>query len=128
MASWRNHNPGNEGSGYGAIGTAHIKINGKMHNFAIYPDDATGWKALDSNPHSLYMDKGIAATMSVFAPANDGNDPVAYANALSEAVGVPASTKLSDLSPAQLNTFEHRISVQEGFPIHGTSTILIPQQ
>jgi RHS repeat-associated protein len=30
-ASWRNHNPGNEGSGYGAIGTAHIKINGKMH-------------------------------------------------------------------------------------------------
>jgi len=98
-----------------------------MHNFAIDPDDATGWKALDSNPHSLYMDKSIAATMSVFAPANDGNDPVAYANALSEAVGVPASTKLSDLSPAQLNTFEHRISVQEGFPIHGTSTILIPQ-
>ncbi len=126
-AAWRNHNPGNEQSGYGAIGTAHIKINGKMHNFAIYPNDATGWNALNSNLHSLYMDKSIAATMGVFAPASDGNDPVAYANALSKAVGVPASTKLSDLSPAQLGTFEHQISVQEGFPIHGTSTILIPQ-
>jgi hypothetical protein len=98
-----------------------------MHGFAIYPDDATGWKALDSNLHSLYLDKSIAATMKVFAPASDGNDPVAYANALGKAVGVPVSTRVGDLSPAQLNTFEHQISVQEGFPIHGTSTILIPQ-
>jgi RHS repeat-associated protein len=125
-AAWRNHNPGNEASGYGAIGTAHININGKMHNFAIYPNDETGWKALDSNLHSLYWDRSIAATMGLFAPASDGNNPVAYANALST-VGVPASTKLSGLSPAQLNTFEQRISIQEGFSIHGTSTILIPQ-
>jgi hypothetical protein len=56
--------------------------------------------------------------MKAFTPEGPGgNDPVKYAATLglAAAVGVPASTKLSELSPAQFATMEINIAKAEGY-------------
>lgn len=76
-----------------------------------------------------YADSTIADTMKSFAPGSDGNDPVKYANTLASAVGVPVSTKISALSPAQLMTFQYNIAIAEGYNAAGnTASYIAPPQ
>jgi RHS repeat-associated protein len=123
--AFRDHNPGDERSGNGAIGTDHTKKNG---DFAIYPSDKAGFAALDSNLHSKYWNKSIAATMNSFAPKSDHNNPKKYANSLARAIGVQRGTKLSGLTSAQLQKLEHQIAVHEGFYVQGKVTVIPPSQ
>jgi len=109
--AWRDNNPGDLKSGYGSIGRDG---RGKKA-FAIYESAADGWNALGQTLTSKYGDSTIADTMKHFAPASDSNNPVKYAATLAESVGVPVSTKISALSPAQFTTVEINIGVAEGY-------------
>ncbi len=109
--AWRDNNPGDLKSGYGSIG----RDGRGKHAFAIYASAADGWDALGQTLTGKYADSTIADTMKHFAPASDSNDPVKYAATLAESVGVPVSTKISALSPAQFTTVEINIGVAEGY-------------
>jgi hypothetical protein len=95
---FRDNNPGDLRSGHGSIG--------RDGGFAIYPSLDAGVNALGATLTGKYADSTITDTMKAFAPASDHNDPVKYAATLSSAVGVPASTIISALTPAQLMTFQ----------------------
>jgi RHS repeat-associated protein len=114
---FRDNNPGNlKTTKYGAIG--------QDKGFAIYSNEAAGWNALTQSLDNNYMGSSIADTFTHYAPASDNNDPVAYANQVGSTVGVPTTTKLSDLTPGQFSTFEHAIGQAEGFNEKGTVTIV----
>jgi hypothetical protein len=104
---FRDNNPGDLRSGHGSIG--------RDGGFAIYPSLDAGVNALGATLTGKYADSTISDTMKSFAPGSDGNDPVKYAATLASAVGVPVSTKISALSPAQLMTFQYNIAVAEGY-------------
>ena len=119
--AFRDNNPGDLRSGHGSIG--------RDGGFAIYPSLDAGVNALGATLTGKYADSTIGDTMKAFAPANDGNDPVKYAAALASAVGVPVSTKISSLSPAQLMTFQYNIAIKEGYNSAGnTATYTAPPQ
>ena len=110
---FRDNNPGDLRSGHGSIG--------RDGGFAIYPSLDAGVSALGATLTGKYADSTIADTMKSFAPGSDGNDPVKYANTLASAVGVPVSTKISALSPAQLMTFQYNIAIAEGYNAAGNT-------
>ena len=95
--AFRDNNQGDLRSGHGSIG--------RDGGFAIYPSPASGMKALHDTLVGKYGNSTISNTMKSFAPGSDGNNPKAYAATLATAVGVPASTKISGLTPGQLSTF-----------------------
>jgi RHS repeat-associated protein len=118
---FRDNNPGDLKSGHGSIGR-----DGK---FAIYPTLDAGVNALGATLTGKYAGSTIGDTMKAFAPASDGNDPVKYANTLATAVGVPVTTKISALTPAQLMTFQFNIAVAEGYNAAGnTASYIAPPQ
>jgi RHS repeat-associated protein len=118
---FRDNNPGDLRSGHGSIG--------RDRGFAIYPSLDAGVQALGATLTGKYGNLTIAATMKAFAPKSDGNDPVKYAATLASAVGVPVSTKISALTPAQLMTFQYNIAIAEGYNSPGnTATYIAPQQ
>jgi RHS repeat-associated protein len=122
---WRDDNPGDLISGYGSIG----RDSGGGNVMATYATEADGWSALDKTLTTKYADNTILDTMKSYAPGSDGNDPVKYAATLAAAVGVPASTKLSHLIPAQLTTGEINIAKAEGYCDSGnTATCTAPPQ
>lgn len=101
---------------------------GSEGGFAIFPDAPTGFSALSALLSTdAYQSRSIQDTMNRFAPASDHNDPVAYAKALSGAVGAPVSTRLSALSGQQMGALINRIAHVEGFYNAGTIRI-IPAQ
>jgi hypothetical protein len=125
--AWVNNNPGNitkskEAEGYGAYAG---KGNG---GFAIFPDHDTGFQAIISFLRKR-ADKTIAQMMAIYAPPDDGknpmlkgNDPVAYARAIAKKIGVSADMVVKDLSDDQLNTFAGEIERIETGP-KGTGTV-----
>ena len=115
--AWRCNNPGNitKGSVYGEYGAI-----GYTPKFAIFPDLATGRAALRSLLRDKYGSLGIQAAMKKYAPSADGNDPVKYAKDLENETGIPATTKIEDLSDTQLDSFATAIERFEG-TIEGTS-------
>jgi len=118
---FRDNNPGDLRSGHGSIG--------RDGGFAIYPSLQAGVDALGATLTGKYGDSSIADTMKAFAPASDGNDPVKYAATLASAVGVPASTKISALTSAQLMTFQYTIANAEGYSAAGnTASYTAPPQ
>jgi hypothetical protein len=116
---FRDNNPGDLRSGHGSIG--------RDGGFAIYSSLDAGVNALGQTLTGKYGDSSISDTMKSFAPASDGNDPVKYAATLASAVGVPVSTKISALTPAQLMTFQYNIAIAEGYNSAGnTATYTAP--
>jgi hypothetical protein len=76
--SWRDNNPGNMVAGAG--GQQPIGYNGKM---AIFPNYQSGRDAMVANLQTpRYQALTVAGAIATWAPADDGNDPVAYANAV----------------------------------------------
>lgn len=118
---FRDNNPGDLRSGHGSIG--------RDGGFAIYPSLDAGVNALGATLTGKYGNSSIVDTMKSFAPGSDGNDPVKYAATLASAVGVPVSTRISALSPAQLMTFQYNIAIAEGYNSAGnTATYSAPPQ
>lgn len=95
----RNHNPGDLRNWPGFPTDAG--------GFAIFSDDAFGWTALKTdlrNHAAHYPDQTLLEFIAGdgkgwpgYAPANDGNDPSAYALALASALGVETTTRFADL-------------------------------
>ncbi|EEF22476.1 conserved hypothetical protein, partial [Ricinus communis] len=107
----------------GAIGIGTTKGNGSFLIFASYEDGRAAKKSLlrrKYNERTIYTmlagipDKNGKIVMG-YAPASDKNDPVAYANAISKHTGLPTTTKLSDLSDAQLDGVMDAMEIKEGF-------------
>ncbi len=117
---FRDNNPGDLTGGHGSIG--------RDAGFAIYGTPDAGWSALQATLTGKYADSTIAQTMNAFNPAGNGkdpmlkgNDPVKYAATLAGAIGVPVSTQISALTPAQLSTVMANIGRAEGYYAHGNS-------
>jgi hypothetical protein len=112
--NFRNNNPGNLEYGdlakkYGAVGT-----DGR---FAVFPDYETGRKAQEALLFSsgVYEGKTIGSAIAKYAPLGDGsNDPVAYANNVAAALGIPVDTPLSALNPEQRSAMLTAMEKQEG--------------
>ena len=95
----RNHNPGDlrDWPGYPA----------DEGGFSIFPDDATGWEKLKlnltnhaaRNPQQTISEYigGDGKGWPGYAPASDGNDPVAYAEAVAREMGVTPETRFEEL-------------------------------
>ncbi len=109
--AWRNNNPGNIRSGNFA--TNHGAI-GEASGFAVFPNTQTGENALRSllNTNN-YRNSTLDAMTARYAPPNENNTQV-YQNDLSTRVGVDGDTRISDLTPEQLNNLVHAIERHEG--------------
>jgi len=110
--SWRANNPGN--LHYDKFAPAHGAI-GQFESFAIFPSESTGKSALNTWQYQK-ADSGstLNSMMDVYAPS-EKNDTVAYQYFLSKLLGLPGSTLLSDLTPAQMRTLEEGIIRFEGW-------------
>jgi hypothetical protein len=110
---WRSNNPGNlsysseaAAMAAGAIGVEYP--HGKELPVAVFPDLATGQKAreaLMTGPAYQNLSIGDAAAKWSVTP---------YGPALAKAAGVPITTKIRDLSPAQLQAVLAQQRVSEG--------------
>ena len=118
--AWRGRNPGNIRSGgkYGAIAGKKHKC-GKSGEFAIFPDEATGLAAITQVVKG-YGHVTVKAAMAKYAPASDGNDPVAYAKSVAKKMGVSVDDYVDALTEDQLNKFAEGIKTFEGWK-EGTS-------
>lgn len=92
----RNHNPGNLRAGNGAIGT-------DAGGYAIFPDDATGWAALERQV-DLNIGRGLTlreffggkpGVYPGYAPAADSNNPTGYAATVAAWLGISPDAVLS---------------------------------
>jgi hypothetical protein len=99
----RNNNPGNIEAGSFANGMGAVGSDGR---FAVFPDYATGQSAqqhLQFNTPS-YAGKTIEQAINQYAPPSENNS-AGYAAGVARAVGVPVTTPLSSLTPAQQQTY-----------------------
>lgn len=94
----RNNNPGNLRAGPGQIGT-------DSGGYAIFPDVATGYSALD-NQIQLNVNRGLnlnqffgglPGVYAGYAPAADKNNPGQYASTVASWLGIDTSTPLADV-------------------------------
>ncbi|GAB2844861.1 hypothetical protein GCM10027277_11040 [Pseudoduganella ginsengisoli] len=126
--AWRFNNPGNIRPAddkliMGAIGIGTTKRNGRFLIFASYEEGRAQKKSLLRrvyNDRTIYTmlagvpDKNGKIVMG-YAPANDNNDPVAYAAAISKHTGLPVTTRLRDISDAKMDQLLDAMEVKEGF-------------
>jgi murein DD-endopeptidase MepM/ murein hydrolase activator NlpD len=63
---------------------------------------------------SSYVNLSILDAFKKYAPASDGNDPVAYANAVASALAVDVSTTVGDLDDTQMLVMQDKIQEIEG--------------
>ena len=128
-AAWRFNNPGNVRPGtsgkplYGAIGVAQTKGNNKFLIFSSYEEGRKQQRLLlrrKYNKRTIYtmvagIDDGKGNLVEGYAPESDRNDPADYAKSLADHIGKPTSTKLSDLSDAQLESMMDAMEIKEGY-------------
>jgi hypothetical protein len=120
--SWRNNNPGNivfeKGKFAEKMGAIGFTIAGDGNPTAVFPTLEMGRKARQTllfGPKNMYLNKDIRFLAENYAPKSKGGNPDAYAAAMTKALGMPESTKLSSLSEAQRNTLIQTMEKQEGF-------------
>lgn len=126
--AWRNNNPGNieiPSGSKNSFAMSHGAIGKEGNVYAVFPDAQTGRNALhDLLKTPKYQSLTIGDAMKRFAPAEDNNNPAAYANSLSKAVQVPVDTRLSDLNDDQLSTLMNKIGNVEGYNLGETSKVI----
>lgn len=117
--NWRSNNPGNIEYGpfaisQGAIGSGAVP-QGRDRGFAIFPSLSAGEEARRALQFESprYRDLTIEQAISRYAPPNE-NDTQGYINAVTRAAGVPAGTKMSELTPQQQASFLAAQSQVEG--------------
>jgi len=116
--SARNNNPGNLRNGPGQVGTSG--------GFAVFPDQATGWAALQrqvdvnvSRGLNLYEFFGGGNGYAGYAPSADSNNPTAYADFVAQQTGIDPNAALNSLigetpSDPTSNGFDTAASVDGG--------------
>lgn len=109
----RNNNPGNIEYGKFAKSMGAVGTDGR---FAVFPDPATGFKAMEgllfSSPS--YRDLTIADAISRYAPAFENNTSK-YARIAAAAAGVPVDTPLSSLDENQRASMVSAMAAHEGY-------------
>ena len=110
--AWRNNNPGNIrlydfARKAGAIGEAG--------GFAVFPDEATGVRAVKNLLLSKnYKNLTIANAISRYAPPVE-NNTVAYQRSIERMTGLSINRKMSDLSDSELDKVVNAIRKIEGW-------------
>lgn len=114
--SWRNNNPGNVwygdfAKGYGAIGR-------DKENFAIFPDEAAGERAMRAllKTGKNFREASINAAIEKYAP-KDSNNTAAYQKFILRDVGVSDTTLTRNLTPEQFEKFVAGIRRFEGWRV-----------
>ncbi|MFU2075783.1 integrating conjugative element protein [Gallibacterium anatis] len=111
--AWRNNNPGNIKMGDFAKSMGAIGVG--PGGFAIFPDEATGERAI----HALlktdsYNNLSIAKAMERYAPPKE-NDTELYIRQITKATGLDRNTSMSSLSDEQRAQFVKAIRKHEGW-------------
>jgi hypothetical protein len=121
-AAWRNNNPGNlRGAGTfiskmpGYIGEADAGQSGWFSVFKTKEDGAKAREALlFSGQSKIYTpETTIREAMSRYAPPSENNTD-AYVRLVAEAIGVPDTTKIKDLTGGQKSAWLDAITKHEG--------------
>lgn len=108
----RNNNPGNlEYNSY----TRSLGAIGSDGRFAIFPDYATGRKAMETMLFSGkgYRDLSLTQAISRYAPSSENNTS-AYQSTILKQVG--ANKRMGDYSPQERQTILNAMQVHEGGP------------
>lgn len=114
--SWRTNNPGNLNQGpfarsQGSIGS----YTGPRNTFAVFPDEATGQRALATRPQTApWSGYTLDHAIEVYAPPAS-NPTAAYQSFVSNQLGVSGSTTLGSLSPQQIERLAAAIRRFEGW-------------
>ena len=113
--AWRNNNPGN--IEYGAFAKAHGAV-GTDGRFAVFPTYEAGRRAKEALlfESSSYRGRSILGAINRYAPPHE-NDTNRYARTVADAVGVPLTTPITDLSPAQRQRMLDAMERVEGFRV-----------
>jgi len=94
--AYQNNNPGN--IRYTSYYASNFGATPGVSGYAKFPSYEAGYAALE---RQITLDAGrgltILGMMSKYAPASDGNDPVAYAEAIASSLGVPVDTPVSQV-------------------------------
>jgi murein DD-endopeptidase MepM/ murein hydrolase activator NlpD len=114
--AWLNNNPGNITGRPGGPDFGQYPGKFNWHNFLIFPTWGAGYDAIAMLLRSsIYVNLSILDAFKKYAPAGDGpNNPVAYANAVAAALGVPVSTRVGDLDDWQMSVMQDKIQEIEG--------------
>lgn len=121
-AAWRNNNPGNlRGAGTfiskmpGYIGEADAGQSGWFSVFKTKEDGAKAREALlFSGQSKIYTpETTIREAMNRYAPPSENNTD-AYVRLVAEAIGVPDTTKIKDLTGGQKSAWLDAITKHEG--------------
>ncbi|KAB2364576.1 hypothetical protein [Bacillus thuringiensis] len=116
--AWLNNNPGNITGLPGGLDFGQYPGKFNWHNFLIFPTWNDGFNAIALLLRSpAYVDLSILDGFKKYAPASDGNNPVAYANAVAAALsheGVTVNTRIGDLTDDQMLVMQYKIQEVEG--------------
>ncbi len=110
--AWRNSNPGNIrysefAARMGAIGSAG--------GFAVFPDEATGMRAIRALMRSdSYNNLTIASAISKYAPPSENNTS-SYHRQIEKLTGLSINKRIRDLNDAELSRIAAAIRVLEGW-------------
>jgi uncharacterized protein (TIGR02594 family) len=110
--AWRNNNPGNIEKG--SFADEHDAIGGDSR-FAIFPDEATGLRAVVALLKTpAYQKHDLAGAINRYAPPTENNTKgyVAFVVAQTK---LKATDKLSDMSDSQLESIAQAIKKIEGW-------------
>ena len=121
--AWRNNNPGCIRYSQQAV---ELGAMGKANGFAIFPDEATGTRAIESLLRSdRYYNLTIGAAITKYAPPHENNTE-GYINHLCQMVGISKNIKINALNQNQMNKVVSAIKIIEGW-VEGTETkIAVP--
>ena len=109
--AWRNNNPGNIIASSFAFKHGAVGTNGR---WAVFPDEETGFKAAISLLKTKsYVNLSISQAIHKWAPSADGNNPVKYAQKVSNLTGLPINATIRDLSDADLGRVARAIQTVE---------------
>jgi murein DD-endopeptidase MepM/ murein hydrolase activator NlpD len=113
--SWLDNNPGNITGRPGGPDFGQYPNKFNWHNFLIFPTWQAGYDAIAQLLRSsTYVDLSILDAFKKYAPESDGNNPVAYANAVANYLQVPVSTIVGDLDDTQMLAMQDKITEIEG--------------
>lgn len=122
----RNQNPGDLKDP--STGTFR-KFNSAQEGFDALKNDLQ-LKISGKSTTGVTPDSDLLHFSSIYAPSSDKNDPVQYAQNLSQKLGVPVNTPIKDLS-SRLDDFASAIADNEGYQgnrVSGTSQSVAPAQ
>jgi hypothetical protein len=113
--AWLNNNPGNLTGVPGGTDFGQYPDKFSWHNFLIFPTYDAGFTAIAMFLYGpSYRDLSITQAFERYAPASDGNDPVAYAQAVAQAAGIPTTTLVRELDDAQMLLMQEKVADVEG--------------